>query len=296
MKGMKNVKSKMKIKALAPWFGGKRNRACRIIEQLGVHRVYWEPFCGSMAVLMVKRPCEMETVNDLNGDLINLAKVIQDKDSAFKLYDKVSRTLYSEQLFLEAKERCFGIEYDYGTDHVQRAYDFFVASWMGLNGMSGTMRCNYQFAMRWCVGGGQGAKRWQSVVESMPAWHKRLRNVVIVQRDAFDLLDNIKDETGVSIYCDPPYFEKSSKYIHDLRGDDHLRLCESLQRFKEAKVVVSYYDHPDLTDLYKGWHRISLPTAHTSLSNATNGGKKVIKKKQTELLLVNSGGEEGKLF
>ncbi len=286
----------MKIKALAPWFGGKRKLAARIIEQLGGHRVYWEPFCGGMAVLMMKMPCEMETVNDLNGDLVNPAKVIQDTESGAILYDKTSRTLYSEQLFLEAKERIFSVEYDYGADNIQRAYDFFIVSWMGINGVAGTKRFNYQFALRWKVGGGQGAKRWQSVVGSMPGWHKRLQNVVIAQRDAFDILDNIKDEAEVSIYCDPPYFEKSSKYLHDFKGDDHVRLCEALQRFKEARVVVSYYDHPDLVDLYKGWHRISLPTAMTSLSNATNGGKKVIKKKQTELLLVNFGSEAGKLF
>jgi len=67
------VKSEMKIKAIAPWFGGKRNLAPRIVELLGKHRVYWEPFCGSMAVLMAKLPCVMETVNDLHADLINLA-------------------------------------------------------------------------------------------------------------------------------------------------------------------------------------------------------------------------------
>ncbi|KKK94504.1 hypothetical protein LCGC14_2682220 [marine sediment metagenome] len=45
-----------KIKAIAPWFGGKRNLAPKIVDALGDHRVYWEPFCGSMAVLMAKPP------------------------------------------------------------------------------------------------------------------------------------------------------------------------------------------------------------------------------------------------
>ena len=213
----------MKIKAILPYFGGKRKLATKIVEMLGKHRVYWEPFCGSMSVLLAKPPVEMETVNDLYGDLINLAKVIQDDELGFKLYEKLSRALYCEQLFTEAKQRWISAPEINGQIDFDRAYDFFVASWMGLNGVSGTERYNYCFAVRWCRGGGQGARRWQSVVESMPAWHKRLRSVVIIRRDAFEILENIKDEEGVAIYCDPPYIDKSDKYVHDFNENDHER-------------------------------------------------------------------------
>ncbi len=53
----------MRIKALAPWFGGKRNLASAIVAAIGDHKVYWEPFCGSMAVLMFKPSVEMERFN-----------------------------------------------------------------------------------------------------------------------------------------------------------------------------------------------------------------------------------------
>ena len=53
---------KARIGAILPYFGGKRNLASRIIDFLGPHRVYWEPFCGSMAVLFAKEPVVMETV------------------------------------------------------------------------------------------------------------------------------------------------------------------------------------------------------------------------------------------
>lgn len=42
------------ITAIAPWFGSKRTLAPRIVAELGSHRAYWEPFCGSMAVLLAK--------------------------------------------------------------------------------------------------------------------------------------------------------------------------------------------------------------------------------------------------
>ena len=279
----------MKIKAILPYFGSKRKIASQIVELFGSHRVYWEPFCGSMAVLMLKKPCEMETVNDLHGDLINLAKVIQDKELGFKLYDKLSRTLYAEQLFREAKESWIS-----GNGcHLDRAYDYFVTSWMGLNGVSGTERCNYQFALRWCRGGGQGARRWRSVVESMPAWHKRLQNVVIVNRNAFKILENIKDERDTVIYCDPPYLEKSDKYVHEFTEEQHEQLAQALRRFTKARVVVSYYDDPRLESLYEGFIKIELKVSTQSLRNATRGKKKKPRKEQVEVLLLNWRPEEG---
>ena len=279
--------NKMKIKAILPYFGGKRNLAARIVEALGPHKTYWEPFCGSMAVLFAKKPCEMETVNDLHGDLINLARVIRDEKLGFKLYEKLARTLYSEELFREAKEWISAPGINGETD-IDRAYDYFVASWMGLNGVSGTARYNYQFAVRWCRGGGQGATRWQSVIESMPAWHKRLRSVVIMHRDAFEVLGNIRDSGDTAIYCDPPYFDKSDKYVHDFEGPDHERLASALKRFNKAKVVVSYYDCPQVRTLYEGFEIVSMGKPYASLRNATRGEKKKPRKEQTEVLLVNS--------
>ncbi|KKK94688.1 hypothetical protein LCGC14_2680340 [marine sediment metagenome] len=285
--------SEMKIKAIVPWFGSKRNLAPKIVEQLGKHRVYWEPFCGAMAVLMLKPPCEMETVNDLHGDLINLAKVIQDKELGFQLYDKLSRTLYAEQLWRESKERWISRmnNEDDNKPDVERAYDYFVVSWMGLNGVSGTERYNYAFALRWCVGGGQGARRWRSGVDSMPAWHKRLQNVVILQRDAFEILDNIKDEDGVVVYCDPPYFDKSDKYVHDFTAEQHEQLAQSLRRFSKARILVSYYDDPKLEVLYEGFSKVYFTVSTQSLRNATRGKKKKPRKQQVEVLLVNQKQE-----
>lgn len=245
---------------------------------------------------MRKPKCGLETVNDLNGDLINLARVVKDKDIAFELYDRLSRTLCAERFFIESKESWISDESQHTEPNVDRAYDFFVASWMGINGVSGTMRCNYQFALRWCVGGGQGASRWANVVSSIPAWHKRLQNVMIVQKDAFWLLENIKDDKGTVIYCDPPYIVKSNKYVYDFEDDDHCRLAELLAQFKQARVIVSYYDHPRLEDLYNGWHRAYTGKNRCSMRNACGSGKSPApggSTSQSEVLLVNFQHQTG---
>lgn len=283
----------MKITSLLPYYGSKRTLAPVIAELMGEHRVYWEPFCGSMAVLFAKPQCTMETVNDMYGDLINLAKVVQDPELGEQLYDKLSRTLCAERFFEEAKQMWSDAEQPYVAPDIDRAYNFFVASWMGINGVSGLERCNYQFAVRWCRGGGHGAVRWRNTILSIPAWHRRLQNVLIINRDAFDIIDTIKDEPGTVIYCDPPYFEKSNKYIHDFEDESlfslsgHQRLAKMLNRFKLAKVIVSYYEHPDLAKLYAGWEDIVIEKSRQSMRNATRGLKKKPAHNKREVLLIN---------
>jgi DNA adenine methylase len=249
------MKSEMKITAIAPWFGSKRNLAPEIVKELGPHRVYWDLCCGSMAVLLSLEPCVMETVVDLHGDLTNLAKVIQDRKLKSNLYKRLRGTLMSEQLHREAAERYRSQGYfvPSGEPDPERAYDYFLCSWLGRNGVSGTQSYNQDFCVRYTANGGHAAKRWRSAIGSIHAWSERLRNVTILNRDIFDILPRIDDIAGTSIYCDPPYLVKGAKYIHDFTLKDHQRLAMELSRFRNARVVLSYYDHPKLKELYPSW-------------------------------------------
>lgn len=256
-----------KITALAPYFGGKRNLAAAIVAELGPHRVYWEPFVGSMAVLIAKPPCVMETVNDLNGDLVNLARVIQHETLGPKLYRRLRRTLMSETFHREAAARWAAMGYGGdGEPDLERAYDHFLCSWLGRNGVAGTHRHNQGFCVCYTANGGHAATRWASVVDSIPAWRRRLRNVTILCRDAFEIIERIDDQPGAAIYVDPPYVEKGGKYIHDFEPADHRRLAEALGRFKRARVVVSYYEHPLVAELYQGWTTVRLKATKALVS------------------------------
>lgn len=58
--------------------GGKWRIADWIISHFPEHKVYCEPFFGSGAVFFNKQPCYIETINDINGDIVNLFKVCRD--------------------------------------------------------------------------------------------------------------------------------------------------------------------------------------------------------------------------
>ena len=305
----------MTVSALAPWFGGKRTLAADIVAELGPHGQYFEPFCGSMAVLLKKSPSQKETVNDLHGDLINLARVIQHQIYAEILYERLGRTVFSEGLLMDARERLESERVDadesliafeeYTARRADRAYWYFLASWMSRNGTAGTARQDYQIAVRWTRGGGSPTVRFRHAVDSLPAWHRRLQNVVILRRDAFDIISNFEDHKATAIYVDPPYAEETrakgavkngrgGKYLHEFKHgskdtifnamDDHARLAEILRGYRNARIVVSYYDCERIRELYRGWTFVE-KTRQKHL-HAQNG-RGARPKDAPELLIIN---------
>lgn len=276
----------MKINAILPYFGGKRTLAPEIVREFGPHRAYWEPFCGSLAVLLAKGEVSQETVNDQYGQLINLARCLQHPEHGPWLYRQLRRTLVHEGLFEEASQHCKQPSPLDGNVYldVQMAYWFFVCSWLGRNGVIGTRGWNNNFSVRYTANGGDPGARFVSAVDSIPAWRRRLREVTILRRDAFELLEKIEDADRTVIYCDPPYIDKGAKYVHDFVSLDHERLAKALRRFKNARVVVSYYAHPALASMYEGWTVRSL-AATKSLVRA--GARKMGKVAAPEVLVIN---------
>lgn len=259
-----------------------------------------------MAVLFAKVPSQKETVNDLHGHLINLAMVVQDEALAPRLYERLDRTLMCEGLFEDAASR-YDDNFLSETPDIEAAYWYFVVSWMGRNGIAGTKfgkrGANHAFAVRWTNGGGSPTVRFDNAVSSLPDWHRRLKNVVILRRDALKILDRPDDAATTAIYVDPPYFADSrsgftgsgghSRYVHEFEhaaaglfasDDDHARLAEILNGYKHARIVVSYYDCPRARELYDGWTFVD--HARQKHLHAQNG-RGARPKEAPEVLIIN---------
>ena len=206
-------------------------------------------------MLFAKPPSSHEHVNDLHGDLINLARVLQREELAVELYELCLRTLCHEEMFRESEAVFRGEDPAAEGADVMRAYHYMVASWMGRNGIAGTARVNQTFAVRWTPCGGGGAVRWASAADAIPGWHRRLRRVSILRRDGLAIAASIEDLPGVAIYADPPYLLSTrsrgrQRYDHEFTPQQHEQLADILDRFRTARVVVSYYDDPLLDELY----------------------------------------------
>lgn len=72
--------------------------------------------------------------------------------------------------------------------------------------------------------------------------------------------DGIHDEPGTVIYADPPYIDEGGRYLHQFKTEGHQRLADSLERFRNARILVSYYEHEILDALYAGWTKIPVPS------------------------------------
>ena len=62
---------------IIPWIGGKRRLADHLIPRFPAHDCYVEVFAGGAALYFMRPPAKVEVVNDINGELINLYRVVQ---------------------------------------------------------------------------------------------------------------------------------------------------------------------------------------------------------------------------
>lgn len=246
------------------YFGGKTRLADRIIPLLPPHRHYVEPFAGSLAVLLAKPRADMETVNDLDGDLMAFWRVLRDRPEDLAL--AMALTPHSR------------------AEH-QAAYDLTDIDdlelarrvWVLLSqGRGGTMRrTGWRFYRDPKASTYSFPEYLAAYVNRVPPCAERLAGVSLECRDALEVIADYGQHADVLLYCDPPYVgsTRSANYRHEMTADGkHREVADALQRCKAA-VVVSGYHSPLYEKLYDGWHRAEL-SAWTG-NGIRNGATKV---------------------
>ena len=77
-----------KAKALFGWIGGKSRLANTLIDEINIHEhsCYVEVFAGAAHIFFKKDEAKVEVINDINGDLVNLYRVLQNHFDEFYRY------------------------------------------------------------------------------------------------------------------------------------------------------------------------------------------------------------------
>jgi DNA adenine methylase len=283
------------VSCLAPWAGGKRTLAPQIVELLGQHDAYLEPFVGGCSILPRKPRSGLEFVNDANKFLMNVLRCARDHGQAMAA---VLRTIpFSKGTFTTAVDavRAAKDVPEVPIEAIRLAVQQLVAWWMGPNGLAGTTQRAW-FAMRHTATGGDPGVRWSSFLNSFPVIVERLQGVETINMDFRPFLQRFgKDRHGTVIYSDSPYLSKSFKYAVDFDGfGTHRELAAILNGYRKSRVVVSYYDERDdglfgggslLDELYPvdRWERHQVRVSKSS-ANARRGAMKT---EAVEILLVN---------
>lgn len=269
----------MSIKPLMRYHGAKWRLAPWIISHFPQHHCYVEPFGGSAAVLISKEPSSREVYNDKNFEIVNLFNVIRDDEMRTQLLRLLVMTPYSRTEFEFAKE--VG-QYD---TPVMIALKLLVRAQMGF-GSAGATRGNTGFRLDTARGGTSLQSLWSDLPANVLNVTERLRNVVIENTDAYNIIKQ-HDRSDTLFYLDPPYTldtrtNKDSYGKFEMREFEHTRLLELTQKSK-GMFVISGYDNELYNHTLTGWTKSSRQTA---ISSRNGSGQR------TEVLWISPNCEQ----
>lgn len=228
------------------WQGGKWLLAPWITSYFPAHRVYVDPFGGGGSVLMRKDRSYAEVYNDMDGEIVNLFRVI--RDNGRKLIEQVELTPFSRVDFLES--------YEPTSDPVEQARRTLVRCYMGFGSNAHNKATG--FRSNTSRSGTTPARDWRNYPDAMAAMIDRLRGVVIENRDAVEVM-KVHDSKETLHYVDPPYLpetrDKGADYRYEMTVKDHEQLAEVLYGLDGA-VVLSGYRSKIYDELFAGWERV----------------------------------------
>lgn len=226
------------------WHGGKWILAPWIISYFPVHKVYVEPFGGAASVLLRKQRSYAEIYNDLDDEVVNLFRVLR-SDQADDLVALLKLTPFASNEFFSA--------YDVAEDPVERARRTIVRAFMGF-GSNGVHR-KTGFRSR---SGTTPARDWVNYPDALAATVERLRGVVVLNRDAKDVME-AHDGPDTLHYVDPPYMagtrDSGTDYAHELSDQDHADLLFFLKSLR-GRVVLSGYADDLYDETLARWRRV----------------------------------------
>lgn len=256
------------------WHGGKHYLAPKIVALMPEHTHYVEPFAGGLSVLLSKDPEGVsEVANDINGQLANFWRVLQDSDT-FTRFERILQAVpFSESEWQSARHNA-------PRDTVESAVRFFVQCRQSL---AGRMNCFAPLSRtRTRRGMNEQASAWLNAVDGLPDVHARLKRVAILNRDALDVIRQ-QDGPATLFYLDPPYLAETrvseDVYAHEMSEAEHAELLATI-RDCQGKVMLSGYPSQMYERRLSSWNRHEF-----AIPNQAAGGK--TKRRMTEVVWCN---------
>jgi DNA adenine methylase len=260
------------------WPGAKWKLAARIVATLPAHRTYLEPFAGSLAVLFTKERSRLETVNDLDSEIVHFFRVLRERP------DELAAVAALTPWAREEWEASFApVE-----EPLERARRFLVRCQQS-HGMRPRTRTGWRHATGrpgQSNGGVRNvARQWADLPPKLLDAAARLIDVQIEHRPALDVIAR-HAHPDCLIYADPPYPRSTRadwQYRHELTDDDHRALLAALLAHP-GPVVLSGYACQLYDDSLGGWQREEIATT------AEKG------RPRTEIVWRNEGAAVRSLF
>lgn len=266
------------------YHGGKFRLADWVIRHFPKHTCYTESFGGAAGVLLQKPRAYAEVYNDLDGEVVNLFRVLRNEDDRNKLIELLVFTPYSRVDFQEAWEPC--------DNSIEKARRLIIRAQMGF-GSAGASKGITGFRIDTKRAYGTAQSLWVTYPNHLADVGQRLSGVLIENRPAIQILRD-HDEAETLHYVDPPYVHdtrypgaKTGRvYRHEMSDQDHEELLKVLLEL-EGKVIVSGYPSEIYNDYLGKWKCIQT-SARISSGRGTDT--------RTECIWINPNAQEQDLF
>ena len=286
------------------WHGGKNYLSKEIVAMMPPHIHYVETHGGGLQVLLARDPNKnwllhdgekipsgqdgcSEVVNDINHCLMNFWTVLASENLFREFHRVIEATPFSEELwdfsFKSLNESSFGIGNLIPDNfRVQVAVAFFIVCRQSLagrmNSFTGVTKTRTRRNMN------NEVSAWLSAVEGLPAAHERLKRVLIINRDALEVIQK-HDTPDTFFYIDPPYLASTRTspivYQHEASEEHHVDLLKLLGMLK-GKFILSGYRSGMYDDAAK---RCKWKSKEIEIANHSAGGKE--KEIKIEVLWYN---------
>lgn len=233
------------------YHGGKFRLASWICSLFPPHRAYIEPFGGAASILLSKPAAEFELYNDLDGDVVNVFRVLRDPTAANRLREACRLTPFARAEFEMAYEP---------TDcDIERARRTLFRAWAGFGSAGATKGATGFRSYTGEYRSANVAHIWQRVPEHIAAFTERLSGVIIEHRPALELMQQ-HDADDALFFLDPPYLhetrsagaESNRYYRHEMTTDDHVELLKAARQLR-GMVVISGYPSALYDGALEGW-------------------------------------------
>lgn len=254
----------MKTSPIVPWLGGKRRLVSQLVKKIPDHQCYVELFAGGAALFFMREDSsKIEIINDINGDLVNLYRVVQHHLEEFIRQFKWA--LVSRQMFEWLKKSNTELMTD-----IQRAARFYYLQQLAFGAKSTGQSFGTATTAR--------PINLLRIEEKLSEAHLRLSGVT-VEHLAWDACLEKYDRPHTFFYADPPYWQLAG-YGVDFGIEQYEKLADLMSNC-QGKIMLSINDHPDIRAIYKQFNinetEISYTVGRVSQSRS----------KKKELIITN---------
>lgn len=254
-------------------YPGGKNKLSAFIAQICIDNKinghYIEPYSGGASVamfLLLENIVKKITINDKDRSIYAFwHSVLNNTNKLCELIENADLTMeeWKKQKAIQSrKSKAKLLDLGFSTFYLNRTNRSGIINAGAMGGVcqDGNYLMNCRFNKT-------------ELINRIKAIAKRKKDIRLLNQDAVDLIDKIKEEAtdeNIVFYFDPPYYLKASTLYMNHYADEHHRVVsEKIKGIQNIKWIVSYDNVPQIQNLYSDCSRKEYSFKHTAYNSRT---------------------------